>query len=94
MAFKIRYTRSAAKELDEILTYIKERSPQGARNVQARIHEVINLIAILPTIGRSTRKRPDIRRLNTQPYPYVIFYTAGKGEIIIRCIRHMARRPV
>jgi toxin ParE1/3/4 len=34
---KLRYTPKALAELADILAYIAERSPQGARNVQARI---------------------------------------------------------
>jgi len=32
----LRYTPKALAELADILAYIAERSPQGARNVQAR----------------------------------------------------------
>jgi plasmid stabilization system protein ParE len=38
---KLRYTQRAIVELDEILTHIAERSPGGARRVQARIHAII-----------------------------------------------------
>ncbi len=70
---KVRFTPSAARELDEILTYIHEESPQGARKVQARIQHIVDLAAKVPFMGRPARKRPDIRRINTNPYPYVIF---------------------
>jgi plasmid stabilization system protein ParE len=90
---RVRYTRSAARELDKILTYIEERSPQGAQNVQARIQHVIGLISVFPELGRQSRVRPGIRRMSTKPYPYVIFYAVTEQEIIIRRIRHMARKP-
>jgi toxin ParE1/3/4 len=70
-----------------VLAHIEEHSPQGVRNVQARIQEVIALIAAAPFIGRQTRK-PNIRRFNTHPYPYLIFYQVTGSEIIIRRIRH------
>jgi toxin ParE1/3/4 len=90
---KIRYTRSAAAQLNEILTYISERSPQGTRKVHSRIYNLINLLAAHPNIGAVTAD-PVIRRVNTSPYPYLIFYETGDREIIIRGIRHMARKPV
>ena len=90
---KVRFTPSAARELDEIPTYIHEESPQGARKVQARIQHIVALIAKVPLMGRPTRKRSDIRRINTNPYPYVIFYAVTDTEIVIRRIRHMARKP-
>jgi plasmid stabilization system protein ParE len=41
---KLRYTPRAAAELDEVLAYIEERSPLGARHVQARIQAIIELL--------------------------------------------------
>jgi toxin ParE1/3/4 len=92
MAYRVRFTRSAAKQLDQILTYISERSPQGATKVKARIRHLIGLIAARPRIGAITTD-PGIRRMNTLPYPYLIFYEIGDGEIVIRRIRHMAQKP-
>ena len=89
---KVRYTRSSLAQLNKILAHIEEHSPQGVRNVQARIQEVIALIAAAPFIGRQTRK-PNVRRFNTHPYPYLIFYQVTGSEIIIRRIRHGARKP-
>jgi plasmid stabilization system protein ParE len=89
---KVRYTRSAARQLDGILTYISERSPQGGAKVKARIKDLISLIASHPRIGAITAD-PSIRRMNALPYPYLIFYEIGEGEIIIRRVRHMAQKP-
>jgi len=41
---RLRYTLRGAAELDKVLAFIAERSPQGARHVQARIQAVINLL--------------------------------------------------
>jgi plasmid stabilization system protein ParE len=60
--------------------------------VQARIRHIVDLIAKVPLMGRPTGKRPDIRRVNTNPYPYVIFYAVTDTEIVVRRIRHMARK--
>ncbi|HZV20548.1 MAG TPA: type II toxin-antitoxin system RelE/ParE family toxin [Hyphomicrobiales bacterium] len=89
---RIRYTPSSLAELDDILDYIAERSPQGARKVQARIKQIINLIALHPLIGRITDDA-EVRRITTSPYPYLIFYEVTDTEIIIRRIRHAARKP-
>ncbi len=89
---RIRYTRSAAKQLDEILTYFSERSPQRAAKVKARIQRLIGLIASRPRVSAITTD-PGIRRMNALPYPYLIFYEIGDGEIVIRRIRHMAQKP-
>ena len=53
---KLRYTLRAAAELDEVLTDIAARSPQGARRVQARILAIITLLLQYPSAGQRTTK--------------------------------------
>lgn len=73
MAVKLRYTRRAAVELDEILSFIDERSPQGARSVKARIQAMATLLLQHPQAGHLTSKS-GLRRMVVYPYPYLIFY--------------------
>ena len=89
---RLRYTLPALADLDEVLDYIAAHSPQGARNVQARIQAVIELLLRHPYIGTQTRD-PTIRRIATQPYPYLIFYEVSGDELIIHAVRHGARDP-
>ena len=89
---KLRYTLRAAAELDEVLTYIEERSPQGVLRVQTRIQVIINLLLRHPHAGQLTSKG-HLRRMVASPYPYLIFYQATEDEIVIHGVRHSARRP-
>jgi toxin ParE1/3/4 len=89
---KLRYTLRAAAELDEVLTYIEARSPQGARRVQTRIQVIINLLLRHPRAGQLTSKGR-LRRMVASPYPSLIFYQATEDEIVIHGVRHSARRP-
>lgn len=89
----VRYTKSAAQQLDAILDYIGVHSPQGAGKVFDRIEETLALIAAQPLIGRATN-RPGFRRVNLHPHPYAILYRAGTTEIVIHVVRHTARRPL
>jgi toxin ParE1/3/4 len=89
---RLRYTRPALADLDAILDYVATRSPQGATRIHARIQTVINLLLSYPRIGVQTED-PAIRRINTSPYPYLIFYEPTEGEIIIHAVRHGARDP-
>ncbi|MGP9813844.1 type II toxin-antitoxin system RelE/ParE family toxin [Rhodopseudomonas sp. NSM] len=88
---KLRFTIRAAAELDEILSYIDDRSPQGALHVKKRIHAVIGLLLQHPAAGRPTVR--GMRRVVAYPYPYLIFYRATEQEIVIHGIRHSARKP-
>ncbi len=87
---KLRYTLKAAGELESILAYLDERSPQGARRVKSRLQEVTALILQHPEAGLLTSRR-GLRRIVAYPYPYLIFYEAIGTEIVIHGIRHGAR---
>lgn len=89
---RLRYTLQAAAELDEVLSYIATRSPQGARRVQSRIQVIIDLLLRHPHAGQLTNKGR-LRRMVASPYPYLIFYQAMEDEIVIHGVRHSARRP-
>jgi plasmid stabilization system protein ParE len=89
---KLRYTVRGAAELDEVLTYIEARSPEGARRVQTRIRVIINLLLRHPHAGQLTNKG-HLRRIIASPYPYLIFYRATVDESVIHGVRHGARRP-
>ena len=89
---KLRYTLRGAAELDEVLIYIEERSPQGARHVQERIQAIINLLLQYPYAGQPT-SNGRLRRVVASPYPYLIFYHATEDELVIHGVRHSARRP-
>lgn len=89
---RLRYSRPAARDLERILSYISEHSPQGARRVQLRIRAVIDLLIEHPFAGHPTR-REGTRRIVVTPYPYLVFYRLTADEIIIRAIRHAARDP-
>jgi plasmid stabilization system protein ParE len=51
----VRFTRRAEQDLAEILGYLTERSPRGARNVAASLQEAaVRLIARNPQGGKRT----------------------------------------
>ena len=89
---RLRYTPQAAAELDQILSYIEERSPQGARQVQARLKRIIDLLTEHPFAGQITSLKP-MRRIVATPYPYLVFYEPDDDEIVIIGVRHAARAP-
>ena len=89
---KLRYTRRATAELEEVLAYIEEQSPLGARRVQVRIQAIINLVLEHPNAGQLT-SNGRLRRMVASPYPYLIFYEVTEGHIVIHGLRHAARRP-
>lgn len=89
----VRYTRRALTQIDRALTYVAERSPQGAARIRDRVMDLVALLEEHPHAGRATT-RPNVRRLFTHPYPYLIDYRVTSTEVIIMRFRHAARRPL
>jgi plasmid stabilization system protein ParE len=89
----VRYTRRALAQIDQALTYIESRSPQGAGHVRDRVVALIALLQDHPYAGRQT-SRANVRRLPINPYPYLIDYRVTATEIVIMRFRHAARRPL
>ena len=87
---RLRYTSLALADLASILDYIAAASPQGAHRVQRRIQHVIELLLTHPSIGVRTTD-PNVRRLTTTPYPFLVFYEVSGDEIIVHAIRLGAR---
>ena len=89
---RLRYTLPALADLESILDYVVDRSPQGASRIKARIRAVTDLLLRYPQAGAVTDD-PTIRRVTARPYPYLVFYETTDGEIIIHAVRHGARDP-
>jgi toxin ParE1/3/4 len=89
---RLRYTLPALADLESILDYVVDRSPQGASRIHDRIRAVTDLLLRYPQAG-AVADDPSIRRVTTTPYPYLIFYEATDAEIIIHAVRHAARDP-
>jgi toxin ParE1/3/4 len=91
------WTKGALADLEAILTYVAERSPQGAATIAARIRDVELTIATFP---RAARRDPD-----TQTYeavvsgaPLLVIYDliTARGETLqadIIAVFHTSRDP-
>lgn len=86
----IRWTGPALADLDGIVEYVAEHSPQGARRVTQRIRSLVEQLSDHPLLGKQTVE-PSIRRLTTAPYPYLIFYEVTGSDIIVHAVRHGRR---
>jgi plasmid stabilization system protein ParE len=91
---RVRYTPRARGDIAGIADYLVERSPAGARAVEARIRWTVQLLADYPKSGRPLEQRRDVRVMPVVRYPYLIFYRVDAGEIVVLHIRHGARNPI
>jgi toxin ParE1/3/4 len=89
---RVEYTPRARDDLNAILTFIEERSPQGARNVARALRKTIELIGEFPQCGRLAGEQ-GTRVLPVGRYPYLIYWSVEGDKVWIVHIRHTARRP-
>jgi plasmid stabilization system protein ParE len=90
---KVRYTDTAATEVEEILEYIAQHNPSAAVRVNLRIHQTTDLLADFPEIAQMTDE-PGIRRTPVGRYPLLVYYTVEGNEVVILHVRHAAREPL
>jgi toxin ParE1/3/4 len=89
---KLRFTKRAIQQIEEIIYAIAQESPQGARRVRERMQTITTLLIKHPHIGQPT-DFAGVRRMLVSPYPYLIFYRVTEDAVIVQRVRHAARDP-
>jgi plasmid stabilization system protein ParE len=90
---KVRYTATAAADLDDILSYLAGRNPKAAADVLASIEATVSRIAKFPNSAQATDE-PGVRMPPAGRFPYLVFYTLTEDEVWIIRVLHGARlRP-
>ncbi len=89
---RLRVTRTALRQIEDILRFVEARAPAGARAIRARLRDILAILPAHPLAGQATT-RPGIRRLTLTPLPYVLFYRATPDEVVVVRVQHAARRP-
>jgi addiction module RelE/StbE family toxin len=88
---KVRFTRTAQRDLAQIHAYISQDSSVTASRVIVRLIERSRQLADSPLQGRETDE-PSARVIIAPRLRYFIFYTIAGNEIHITHIRHTSRR--
>ena len=70
---KVRYTETALREVDEILSHIAEDNPLAADEVAAVLQTTIRRLSDYPRLAIETDD-PSVRVMPVLPYRYLIFY--------------------
>jgi toxin ParE1/3/4 len=88
-----RYTREALADLNQISSYLAKQNPAVAAAFLDAVEAVAERLARFPLSAQET-KMPGVRATPVMRYPYIVFYTAEDGDVVIHYIRHAARlRP-
>ncbi len=89
----VKFTAEAFADLNELDTYLAERSPLGLLRVTAAIKEVFKQIDRYPKIGRATQD--ERLRVTVEPhYGYIIPYFLATDGIWIVRVYHARRAPL
>lgn len=88
---RVRLTATAATEIDEILAFLRRENPAAARRVAAKVEDTLNQLGEFPYSAAATDD-PEVRMAIVGRYPYLVFYTIANNELVIRNIRHAARK--
>ena len=88
---KVHYTETALAEVNDILSYIAKDNPLAADEVGAVMRATITRLADFPRLAIETNV-PDVRVAPVLPYRYLIFYSVDDDSLVIRNVRHTARK--
>lgn len=88
---KVRYTATARAGIDGILAPIADDNPTAAAAVAAAIKAAVRRVRTFPGIGAKT-DQPGIYMKIARPYQFLVFYRVAGDTIVIRNVRHPARR--
>lgn len=88
---KIRWLRTALRNLDEQTAYIASDNPEAALRIAARVRGAIERLGRHPSLGRPGRV-PGTRELVVSGTPYVIPYRVRGEQVEILRVFHGAQR--
>jgi toxin ParE1/3/4 len=88
---RIRWTRKALANLNDLAEYIAQDNPQAASKVVQRIVSVIDGLTKQPAMGRQGRV-PGTRELVISGTPFIVPYRVKGSSIEILRVFHAARR--
>jgi toxin ParE1/3/4 len=89
---RVRYSRRARDDLDQIYSYLHERSPVAATAVLKRIRDRIGRLADFPLMAPVTELH-GVRGLSIMRYPYKAYYRIMRDEVLILHVRDLRRAP-
>jgi addiction module RelE/StbE family toxin len=86
----LRWSPTAAADLDEIAAYLKEHHPHFARPTIRRIYAATKQLKQFPDSGRKGRIA-QTRELPLAPLPYLLIYAVTDEAVQVLRILHVAR---
>jgi plasmid stabilization system protein ParE len=89
---RVRWLRTANRNLDAAIEYIASDDPDAAKAVYAHIRARVAELAKHPEIGKPGRVF-STRELVIEKYPYIVPYRIRAKEVQILRVFHTSRKP-
>ena len=89
---RVRWLRTASRNLDAAVAYIAQEDPGAAARVYAHIRERVAALAEQPGMGKLGRVF-GTRELVIEKYPYIVPYRIQDNEVHILRVFHTSRKP-
>jgi plasmid stabilization system protein ParE len=91
---KVTYTEEAIADIVDAITFLNERSPTAAANLDAEITRSVERLAGGDFDGPVSRLRSGALVQSWAVPPFRIYYQRHPGELLIVRVYHQARRPI
>jgi len=91
---KVTYTEEAIADIVDAITYLNERNPTAAANLDADIARCIERLAEREFEGPVSRLRSGAVVRSWGVPPFRIYYQRHTDELVIVRVYHQARRPI
>jgi plasmid stabilization system protein ParE len=91
---KVSYTPEAIADIVEALSYLNERSPTAAADLDANISRCIDRLAGGEFDGPVSRLRSGAVVRSWAVPPFRIYYQRLTAELLVVRVYHQARRPI
>ncbi len=89
---RVKWLRTASRNLDAAVAYIAQEDPGAAARVYTHIRERVAALAEQPGMGKPGRVF-GTRELVIEKYPYIIPYRIQDNEVHILRVFHTSRKP-
>jgi toxin ParE1/3/4 len=86
----VRWTKSAADDLESIVNFIRADNAEAARRVARRLYSAAQSLSNTPRRGRVGQVE-DTRELILAGLPYIVVYQVLERDIRIIRVRHAAQ---
>jgi plasmid stabilization system protein ParE len=91
---KVTYTEEAVADIVEAITYLNERNPTAAANLDAEIARCIERLQAQEFDGLASRLRSRALVRSWAVPTFRIYYQRHPAELLIVPVYHQTRRPI